>query len=56
METRYANHPEEIKRYNTAELRQHFLVETLFELGKVHLTYTHVDRMIFGGVTRLIRN
>ena len=51
METRYANHPEEIKRYNTDELREHFLVETLFELGKVHLTYTHVDRMIFGGVT-----
>ena len=51
METRYANHPEEIKRYNTDELRKHFLVETLFEAGKVHLTYTHVDRMIFGGVT-----
>ena len=51
METRYANHPEEIKRYNTDELREHFLVETLFEAGKVHLTYTHVDRMIFGGVT-----
>lgn len=51
METRYANHPEEIKRYNTEELREHFLVETLFEAGKVHLTYTHADRMIFGGVT-----
>ncbi len=33
------------------ELREHFLVEKLFEPGKVHLTYTHVDRMIFGGVT-----
>lgn len=51
METRYANHPEEIKTYNTDQLREHFLVETLFEAGKVHLTYTHVDRMIFGGVT-----
>lgn len=51
METRYANHPEEVKRYNTDELRSHFLVETIFELGKVHLTYTHADRMIFGGVT-----
>jgi 4-deoxy-L-threo-5-hexosulose-uronate ketol-isomerase len=51
METRYANHPEEIKTYNTDELREHFLVEKLFEAGKVHLTYTHVDRMIFGGVT-----
>jgi len=51
METRYANHPEEIKRYNTDELRGKFLVEKVFEPGKVHLTYTHVDRMIFGGVT-----
>ncbi|MGP4039366.1 5-dehydro-4-deoxy-D-glucuronate isomerase [Gracilibacillus sp. D59] len=51
MDIRYANHPEEIKRYNTDELREKFLVEKLFEPGKVHLTYTHVDRMIFGGVT-----
>jgi 4-deoxy-L-threo-5-hexosulose-uronate ketol-isomerase len=51
METRYANHPEEIKRYTTDELRKHFLVDTLFEADQVHLTYTHVDRMIFGGVT-----
>lgn len=51
METRYANHPKEVKRYTTDELREHFLVETLFEADQVHLTYTHVDRMIFGGVT-----
>lgn len=51
METRYANHPEEVKRYTTDELREHFLVETLFEADQVNLTYTHVDRMIFGGVT-----
>lgn len=48
IETRYANHPEDIKRYNTDELRDNFLVEKLFDAGKVHLTYTHVDRMIFG--------
>nr|WP_263323629.1 5-dehydro-4-deoxy-D-glucuronate isomerase [Neobacillus sp. Marseille-Q6967] len=51
METRYAHHPEDMKKYNTEELRREFLVETLFETGQVHLTYTHVDRMIFGGVT-----
>jgi 4-deoxy-L-threo-5-hexosulose-uronate ketol-isomerase len=51
METRYANHPEEIKRFNTDELRKQFLVETIFEPGEVKLTYTHNDRMIFGGVT-----
>lgn len=51
METRYAIHPEDMKKYTTEEIRREFLVETLFELGQVHLTYTHNDRMIFGGVT-----
>jgi 4-deoxy-L-threo-5-hexosulose-uronate ketol-isomerase len=51
METRYAHHPEDMKKYTTTELRKEFLIETLFEPGHVHLTYTHVDRMIFGGVT-----
>ncbi|MGE7602955.1 5-dehydro-4-deoxy-D-glucuronate isomerase [Peribacillus sp. NPDC097675] len=51
METRYAHHPEDMKTYTTHQLRKEFLVESLFEAGKVNLTYTHVDRMIFGGVT-----
>ncbi|MGK9182807.1 5-dehydro-4-deoxy-D-glucuronate isomerase [Priestia filamentosa] len=51
METRYAHHPENVKKQTTEELRQNFLVETLFEADHVHLTYTHNDRMIFGGVT-----
>ncbi|MDT0159176.1 5-dehydro-4-deoxy-D-glucuronate isomerase [Bacillus sp. AG4(2022)] len=51
METRYAIHPEDMKKYTTDDLRREFLVETLFESGQVHLTYTHNDRMIFGGVT-----
>lgn len=51
METRYAHHPEDVKNYTTEKLREEFVVESLFERGKVLLTYTHVDRMIFGGVT-----
>jgi 4-deoxy-L-threo-5-hexosulose-uronate ketol-isomerase len=51
METRYAHHPEDVKHQTTEELRKNFLVETLFEKDRVHLTYTHNDRMIFGGVT-----
>lgn len=50
METRYAHHPEDIKTYTTEQLRSQFLVESIFTEGKVNLTYTHVDRMIFGGV------
>ncbi len=55
MQLRYANHPEEIKRYTTEELREKFLVEKLFESGSVQLTYAHVDRMIFGGVTPTVK-
>ncbi|NGY69910.1 5-dehydro-4-deoxy-D-glucuronate isomerase [Priestia megaterium] len=50
MQTRYANHPEDIKNYTTEKLRDQFLVEKIFENDQVNLTYTHVDRMIFGGV------
>lgn len=49
METRYAHHPDNVKSMDTEQLRKEFLVETLFEQDQVHLTYTHVDRMIFGG-------
>ena len=51
METRYAIHPEDMKRYTTDDLRREFLVDTIFEAGRINLTYTHNDRMIFGGVT-----
>lgn len=49
MEIRYANHPEDSKKYNTSELRDHYLVEKVFEANEVKLTYSHVDRIIFGG-------
>jgi 4-deoxy-L-threo-5-hexosulose-uronate ketol-isomerase len=50
MEIRYANHPEDSKFYTTEELRDHYLVEEIFQSGEVKLTYSHVDRIIFGGV------
>ncbi|MGL5353643.1 MAG: 5-dehydro-4-deoxy-D-glucuronate isomerase [Clostridium sp.] len=49
MEIRYANHPQDSKKYNTGELRDHYLVEKVFEANEVKLTYSHVDRIIFGG-------
>lgn len=50
METRYTHSPEDIRHYSTEQLRKEFLVETVFVPGEVTLTYTHNDRMIFGGV------
>ncbi|MCH3923011.1 5-dehydro-4-deoxy-D-glucuronate isomerase [Limosilactobacillus sp.] len=51
MVTRYAHSPKDIQHYDTAELREEFLMEKLFSLGDILLTYTYNDRMIFGGVT-----
>lgn len=50
MEIRYANHPEDSKFYTTEELRKNYLVEDIFVSGEIKLTYSHVDRIIFGGI------
>ncbi|MDP5274806.1 5-dehydro-4-deoxy-D-glucuronate isomerase [Chengkuizengella axinellae] len=49
MEIRHARHYEEIERFNTTELRENFLIESLFEDGKVNMLYSHEDRMVVGG-------
>ncbi|HAP4891813.1 TPA: 5-dehydro-4-deoxy-D-glucuronate isomerase [Enterococcus faecalis] len=51
MDTRYTHSPKDISHYSTEELRKEFLVEKVFVPNEVSLTYTHNDRMIFGGVT-----
>jgi 4-deoxy-L-threo-5-hexosulose-uronate ketol-isomerase len=50
MELRYAAHPEDVKTYDTQRLRSDFLVQKLFQPGETQLVYSHVDRIIFGGV------
>jgi len=50
VETRYSNHPEDSKHYTTEELRKQYLVEKIFSDDEINLTYTHVDRVIFGGI------
>ncbi len=50
MEVRYPAHPAEFKTYDTARLRQEYLIEQLFEVGKMKFVYSHVDRIIIGGV------
>lgn len=49
MDIRYAVHPEQARTFGTAELRKHFLIESLFRANGLVLTYTHVDRFIVGG-------
>ncbi|MEG6567358.1 5-dehydro-4-deoxy-D-glucuronate isomerase [Thermoanaerobacterium saccharolyticum] len=50
MEIRYASHYEDVKHYDTSELRRHFLIENLFEPGELNMVYSHVDRIIVAGV------
>lgn len=50
LDIRYANHPDDVKHYTTDQLRQHFLIKTVFKADEASLTYSHVDRIIAGGI------
>ncbi|MBA3448814.1 MAG: 5-dehydro-4-deoxy-D-glucuronate isomerase [Pseudaminobacter sp.] len=50
VSTRQAIGAEETARRDTQGLRDAFLIEGLFVEGLVNLTYSHLDRMIVGGV------
>jgi 4-deoxy-L-threo-5-hexosulose-uronate ketol-isomerase len=50
LDVRYANHPDDAKKYNTSEIREHYLIENLFKKDTINLTYSHVDRIIAGGI------
>ncbi len=50
FDVRYANHPEDSRRYDTTDLRAHYLIDTVFAPGEVRFTYSHQDRIIAGGV------
>ncbi|MDP2791659.1 MAG: 5-dehydro-4-deoxy-D-glucuronate isomerase [Rectinemataceae bacterium] len=49
LDIRYSNHPEDMKHYDTETMRRHFLAQGLFVPGELNLTYSHVDRVVFGG-------
>ena len=50
FEGRYAVSPEEVKHMDTQTLRKNFLIESIFEADNIHLTLSHFDRYIAGGV------
>jgi 4-deoxy-L-threo-5-hexosulose-uronate ketol-isomerase len=50
LDIRYSNHPDDVKHYTTEELRKHFLIEEVFKPDEVQLTYSHIDRIIVGGI------
>ena len=44
--SRYASSPQAVKKYDTKQLREEFLIDNLMEEGKINLTYSHYDRYI----------
>jgi len=49
MIQRYAISPREAAAFDTAALRENFLLEKLFVAGEITFAYTHYDRMMVGG-------
>jgi 4-deoxy-L-threo-5-hexosulose-uronate ketol-isomerase len=51
MDIRYAVHPEQMKALDTQKMREQFLVENLFVSDRLNMVYSHIDRIIAGGVS-----
>lgn len=49
MEMRYPSHPDKVRNFTTAQLRDEFLIPKLFDSDKVNMVYSHIDRIIVGG-------
>ncbi|MBF0278384.1 MAG: 5-dehydro-4-deoxy-D-glucuronate isomerase [SAR324 cluster bacterium] len=50
MDIRYAADPESVKSLDTETLRKTFLISEIFVPDAVKMTYSHIDRIIVGGV------
>lgn len=58
MELRTASSPRDVKSYDTARLREEFLIQNLFVADEVKMVYSHIDRIITGAavpVTKTLR-
>ena len=49
MDQRYATSPDQLPLFDTADLREKYLVEDVFVPGEVTAVYTHHDRIVLGG-------
>ncbi|MGN0972485.1 MAG: 5-dehydro-4-deoxy-D-glucuronate isomerase [Aristaeellaceae bacterium] len=55
MELRTAASPRDVKTYDTARLREEFLIQDLFRPDDIKLVYSHIDRIITGSATPVTR-
>ena len=51
MEIRQPVHPEHGKTFDTAKLREEFLIDGLFTPGKTRMVYSHIDRIVVCGIS-----
>jgi len=47
---RFAAHPVDVKKYDTIQLRDEFLIQNIFSPDSINLIYSDYDRYIVGGV------
>lgn len=50
MDIRESIHSDHAKTLDTDGLRREFLVEQVFRPGELTMTYSHIDRIVFGGI------
>ncbi|WP_282080404.1 5-dehydro-4-deoxy-D-glucuronate isomerase [Aquimarina algiphila] len=48
--SRYATSPREVKKMDTKELREEFLIKNLMTKNEIHWIYSHYDRFMIGGI------
>lgn len=56
MEVRQSIHSDHAKQLDTAGLRREFLIETIFEADRYTMVYSHIDRIIVGGIIPLTQS
>ncbi|MFZ7282354.1 5-dehydro-4-deoxy-D-glucuronate isomerase [Avibacterium avium] len=50
MKVLHNMHPEDAKHYDSKRLRDAFLCEDLFQLNKINVVYSHIDRLVALGI------
>ena len=50
MQIRQSIHSDHAKQLDTQGLRREFLVEEIFTPDQLTMTYSHIDRIVFGGI------
>ena len=50
MEIRHSVHPDHAKHFTSDDLIKHFLIKPMFKKNEINMIYSHIDRIIVGGI------